>query len=464
MVDSVEHVRGRALIRRGPFAKLWWANSVSSLGDWVNIFATLALAARIGGGGDASTVAIIVPLAARFLPGIVAGMLGGVMADRWNRKMTMVVSDFGRAVLVGALLFVSNLSQLFMIIVLVELLGLFRQPAREAVVPTLIAPRHLAAANGLNLISMYGTAPVGSALFALLTEFSELLPEMGKFGAWVLVAFMLDMATFLISGLITLTIPIKPTPLPERRRMRLERRSLAAPIHDLVEGWAQVGKKGPVRRLVWGMAVALLGGGGLFVMGQPFTQQVLESTESGYGALLTSLGLGVTIGMVLLAGLGKNLLHREPMFALGLWAAGGGIIFTSFSRSIVSAVGWVLLLGIGTGMAYVAGFTQLHSVVTDEIRGRTFGALYTLGRMALLVSLMASGVGSVALEGVLPGLLGDGIRAVLFISGLAVLLTGLVTVWAIRSQLRMVFDKESLAAVRDSSETLGMLRHRSDKS
>ena len=282
----MENIRGRELIRRGPFAKLWWANSISSLGDWVNIFATLALAARIGGGGDASTVAIIVSLVARFLPGMVAGMLGGVVADRWNRKVTMVVSDFGRAVLVCSLMFVSTLSQLFLIIVLVELLGLFRQPAREAVVPTLIASRHLAAANGLNLVSMYGTAPIGSALFALLTEFSELLPHVGQFGAWVLPAFLFDMATFVASGLITLTIPIKRTLLPEQRRMRLEARSLAAPVRDLVEGWALVGRKGPVRRLVWGMAVALLGGGGLFVMGQPFSQQVLEATESGYGALL----------------------------------------------------------------------------------------------------------------------------------------------------------------------------------
>ena len=459
-MNSVEDIRGRDLIRRGPFAKLWWANSVSSLGDWVNIFATLALAARIGGGGDASTVAIIVSLVARFLPGMLAGTLGGVMADRWNRKITMVVSDFGRAGLVVTLLFVSTLSQLFMVIVLVELLGLFRQPAREAVVPTLIPPRHLATANSLNLVSMYGTAPVGSALFALLTEFSEVLPEVGQFGAWVLPAFLFDMATFLVSGIITLGIPIKATALPEQRRMRLQLHSLAAPVRDLVEGWAQVGRKGPVRRLVWGMAVALLGGGGLFVMGQPFTQQVLDATESGYGALLTSLGVGVALGMVLLAGLGKNLIQREPIFAFGLWAAGSGIVFTSFSRSVISAVGWVLLLGIGTGMAYVAGFTQLHSAVTDEIRGRTFGALYTLGRLALLVSLAVAGVGAVALEGVLPGIMSNGIRAVLFISGLAVLLTGLVSFWAVRSQLKMVFDREAMVAIRYTSQVLGMLRDR----
>lgn len=459
-MDSPQQIRGRDLIRRGPFAKLWWANSVSSLGDWVNIFATLALAARIGGGGDASTVAIIVPLAARFLPGMLVGMLGGVVADRWNRKFTMVVSDFGRAGLVGALLFVSNLSQLFTVIVFVELLGLFRQPAREAVVPTLIAPHHLAAANGLNLVSMYGTAPVGSAIFALLTEFSEWLPAYGQFGAWVLPAFLFDMATFVVSGMITLAIPIKSTALPEQRRMRLRGRSLAAPMRDLVEGWSLVGRRGPVRRLVWGMAIALLGGGGLFVMGQPFTQQVLEATESGYGALLTSLGLGVAIGMVLLAGLGKNLLDREPVFALGLWMAGGGIVFTSFSRSVISAVGWVLLLGIGVGMAYVSGFTQLHSEVTDEIRGRTFGVLYTLGRLALLISLTAAGVAAVALEDVLPGILGNGIRAVLFISGLAVLLTGLVAFWSSRGQLRMVFDRKAVVAMWESSQVLGMLRNR----
>ena len=68
-------------------------------------------------------------------------------------------------------------------------------------------------------------------------------------------------------------------------------------------------------------------------------------------------------------------------------------------------------------------------------------------------------MGAVALEGVLPGMLGNGIRAVLFISGVAVLLTGLVTIWAVRSQLRVVFDR-SMTAMRDTSQALGTLRNR----
>ena len=52
----------------------------------------------------------------------------------------------------------------------------------------------------------------------------------------------------------------------------------------------------------------------------------------------------------------------------------------------------------------------------------------------------------------------------LFISGLAVLLTGLVSFWAVRSQLKMVFDREAMVAIRYTSQVLGMLRdRRSDK-
>ena len=48
----------------------------------------------------AATIAILVPLVGRILPGLFFGFLGGLIADRWSRKTTMIVSDFGRAVLV----------------------------------------------------------------------------------------------------------------------------------------------------------------------------------------------------------------------------------------------------------------------------------------------------------------------------------------------------------------------------
>ncbi|MGH9195587.1 MAG: hypothetical protein ACRD1T_07600, partial [Acidimicrobiia bacterium] len=111
------------MIRRGPFARLWWSQAISSLGDWVTLFASFALAARISGGGRAASLGILVPLVGRILPGLVLGIVGGVLADRWNRKATMIVADVGRAVLAGGLLFVSNFRDLFILTFLTEVLS-----------------------------------------------------------------------------------------------------------------------------------------------------------------------------------------------------------------------------------------------------------------------------------------------------------------------------------------------------
>ena len=50
-MDTISELRGRDLIRKGPFARIWWSQAISSLGDWVTLFASFALAARISGGG-----------------------------------------------------------------------------------------------------------------------------------------------------------------------------------------------------------------------------------------------------------------------------------------------------------------------------------------------------------------------------------------------------------------------------
>ena len=95
MDAEIENIRGRDLVSKGRFARLWWSQLISSLGDWVTLFASFALAAEISGETVDTGIAILVPLTARFLPGLVIiGVIGGVVADRWDRKRTMVVADF----------------------------------------------------------------------------------------------------------------------------------------------------------------------------------------------------------------------------------------------------------------------------------------------------------------------------------------------------------------------------------
>ncbi|HUO45576.1 MAG TPA: MFS transporter, partial [Acidimicrobiia bacterium] len=296
-METIEQLRGRNLITKGPFARLWWSQAISSLGDWVALFASFALAARIAGGGAAAGIGILVPLVGRILPGLLLGVVAGVVADRWNRKLTMIVSDVGRALLALSLIFVNNFRYLFLVTFLTELLAIIRQPAREAVVPTLIPSRHLLTANGLALLSSYGTAPIGAALFAGLTEIGSRLPAFGSFGPSIATAFVFDSFTFMVSALIVLFTPIPNVVLPRARRAQ-SKLDMRTPMRDVKEGFQFVAGSGPIRRMILGMAAGLFGGGALLVIGQPFVEQVLRASDAGYGLIVTALGVGVGLGML----------------------------------------------------------------------------------------------------------------------------------------------------------------------
>lgn len=430
---EVEKIRGRDLVRRGPFARLWWSQLISSLGDWVTLFATFSLATEISGDRVNSGIAILVPLTARFLPGLIIGVVGGVVADRFDRKKTMIVADFGRAALVLILVFVGNFRDLFLITFAIEVLSLIRQPAREAVVPLLIPREQLMSANGLNLLAGYGTAPIGSAVFAALAQFGgPLVPWASNPG--LSASFGFDAITFVASGTIVVFTAIPKLHIP-RAREATSALDLRAPLRDMVDGFRFVLGFGAVRRMVLGMAVGLFGGGALFVLGQPFSKEVLRAGDSGYGIIVTSLGIGVAIGMGTMTLFGRAVQRREPLFGFSLLVVGMAIGFTSGSTTAAGAAAWVLLAGVGTGIAYVTGFTHLHAVVTDELRGRTFAALFSFARAALLVSFALSGVGAAALGGVFPGLFANGVRAVMVVSGVTIFLTGLAAVWAVKDQL-----------------------------
>lgn len=456
--ESIARIRGSELIRRGPFARLWWASTISSLGDWVTLFATFSLAASIAGNGPNASLAILVPLVARFLPGVIIGVIGGVLADRWNRKTSMLVADFGRAALVLILVFVGNFRDLFLITFGIEILSLLRQPAREAVVPQLVPPRHLMSANGLNLLGAYGTAPIGAALFALFAEVGEEFFEVFTSAAAVASAFAFDTITFLVSGIITLFIPIQKVAL-SKERMRDGGFDFRAPLRDMVEGFKFVAVYPAVRRMVVGMALGLFGGGALFVLGQPFSKQVLLAGDTGYGIIVTALGVGVAVGMGTMTAVGRRVERREALFAVSLTIAGIAVTLAGVSGGVVGVSGWVFVAGLGTGVAYVTGFTHLHLVITDDIRGRTFAALYASARLALLASFGLAAVGAATLNDLIPGPMSNSIRAIIVLSGVTVCISGIGTLWSVRAQLRgEPLDESEYRALRDAGDAITWMR------
>ena len=83
-----------------PFRRLWIALSLSSLGDWLSLLALTALAYKLAGGGQAAQSAAVGGVwLTSLLPALILGPLAGAVADRFDRRLNMIVGDVLRAVL-----------------------------------------------------------------------------------------------------------------------------------------------------------------------------------------------------------------------------------------------------------------------------------------------------------------------------------------------------------------------------
>jgi dTMP kinase len=418
-------------MKSGPFSRLWKAGLVSSTGDWVAILATLSLADELAGGGG-----IVLALVSRLLPGLFFAAVGGVVADRVNRKYAMVTVEIGRAALVFSLAFARSIEFLVLVNLGMEALTLVFQPARESSVPNLVTRQELVQANSLSLSSAYGTFPLGAVIFLVIAPLSARVTLGGLLpGTSEGLAFLVDSVTFLVSAALIWTLPLRGHDLPSLRR-RTGRLNLAAPLRDLRDGVVFVVTHPRIRLVVGAMGVALAGGGIIIVLGKPFATDVLQAGTTGFPALLTGFGLGTALGIVLVTVFGTRITHKDVFFSLALLVTGAGLAAGSLVKTIFGGVGWITVMGFGTGAAYVLGFSHLHEQVVDEVRGRTFAALFSLMRIGLLLSMLVALPLTRVFNGVLPGLLSEGSRVVLLLGGATIFFAGLATLWRVRRILR----------------------------
>ncbi|MGH9004311.1 MAG: MFS transporter, partial [Acidimicrobiia bacterium] len=375
----------RRVFGSSAYFRLWMAQVVSSLGDWIGLVAIIALAARVSGGNEA---AIGLVMAARMLPGFFLAPLGGVLVDRWDRKRTMVVCDLGRSAIVATLPFVDTLAGLFFASFLLEILTLLWSPAKDATVPNLVPPDKLAAANSLSLAAAYGTFPIGSLAFASMAGLATFL---GRFetleGLKVdreFLALWVDASTFFASAMLIMSLS-----LPRKERHPGERVDWNRTWRDLVEGVRFVSSHGVVRSVILAMGVGLMGCGAVVPLGPLYANKVLGADPSSFGLLMTGLGFGAAIGVLSLSAVARRL-PTEPVFVGAVLATGFGLILSTSVSSLAPAIFLTGLFGMGAGVAYVSGFTIIQERVSDELRGRTFATLYTIIRFCLLVSLAIS--------------------------------------------------------------------------
>ncbi|HXZ73596.1 MAG TPA: MFS transporter, partial [Streptosporangiaceae bacterium] len=98
------HAREPGVLSIKPFRRLWIALSLSSLGDWLSIVALTALAPSLTSGGiGAKTSAVGGVWLATLLPALLFGPLAGAVADRFDRRLNMIIGDVLRGVLYASI-------------------------------------------------------------------------------------------------------------------------------------------------------------------------------------------------------------------------------------------------------------------------------------------------------------------------------------------------------------------------
>src|SRR4051794_31694594 len=166
----------RVLLRIPVFRRLWAAIAVSSFGDWLGLLATTALAAYLTKDSSnlAQGAAVSGVLLTRLLPDLILGPIAGALVDRFDRRAVAIIGDSLAGLLYVSILFSGNLLWLLVAQFLVEAIGLFSTPAKQALWVNIVPRERLAVANQLNYVSVYGMVPVAAALFALLSTAASL--------------------------------------------------------------------------------------------------------------------------------------------------------------------------------------------------------------------------------------------------------------------------------------------------
>src|SRR5271165_2325175 len=373
------------------FRKLWLAQIVSENGDWFYTLAIYSLLLNLT--GKASSVALALVL--QVLPHTLLGALAGMVNDRFSRRKVMIVSDLVRMVIVACMLLVRTRGSVWLIYPLLffeTVMVAFFEPARNAVIPSVVAGEDVIVANTLSSATWSFDLAIGSVLG-------------GVAAAWLGrdAVFLLNALSFLASALLI-------------GRMRfVETHADAASRHpeDQAAGWSAI--RAGFRYIAHDPKLAALVSlkGGMSIVGTSWVLfpvlalRVYTFPISGLtpqraalfsmSLLMGARGMGALVGPLFASHwTGQRETSLRKGVLVGFLIGGLGYVVLSITHSIWAAAAVIVLAHSGTSTVWVFSTTLLHLNTDDRFRGRIFGADLAI---SMLVLAAATWIAGLAIDG-----------------------------------------------------------------
>jgi MFS family permease len=369
------------LIRANPdFRNLWLGQIVSLLGDWFNLIGSAA-------GGCAPTTPrgaerrrCVVRMLAPFL----VSPLAGVVADRYDRRMILVVADLARAGIVLCFLTVRSAEMVWLLYVLTALqLGVsgFFDPAKNAILPDVVSPQRLGAANALISATWSVMLAFGAALGGLVA------------GTWgVYTSFSLDAVTFLLSAFFIWRVRYRTQPT-----QKSQGKSIRDALGEYAEGLRYLNRERDILMIACQKgAIALSVAGGFNVVQVAIAEQVFVIGEGGslsLGIFLTVFGIGTGMGPIVArwwSGDRDGPLRQSITIFYGLTSV--GLLVLAPLADFYSVNLGMFLRGFGGGVVWVFATQLLLQNVPASVRGRVFATEFAIFALASAIGAAWTGI------------------------------------------------------------------------
>jgi len=365
------------------FRFLWTGQVVSLLGDWFNLIASAALISHLTHSGLAVGSLFVIRMLAPFL----VSPLAGVMADRYNRKTLLIVTDILRGIVVLGFLTVQTPEQAWLLYVITAIqLGFsgFFFPARNAIIPNIVSRSELGAANAISTTTWSVMLSLGAAIGGLVA---------GQWGSYP--AFVVDSISFFLSAYfishIQYTHEIDSSSITGGAG-----KQVTAAFRQYVDGLKYLKDHKDIFAITLHKpAVSLLASGAFQVIQVTLAQQVFVIGENGgtsLGLLYAFAGIGTGVGPIL-ARVFTGDRDRPLRYAIALSYAIGaiGLAMTAPLASFSLVLLGTFIRMLGGGINWTFSTQLLLEWVPDKVRGRVFSSEFAMFTLANAISSAAGG-------------------------------------------------------------------------
>lgn len=369
------------VIRNRNFRLLWFASSISLLGDWFNTITLYALVTKLTGSPLAVGLVEFLKLGGY----AAASIPGGILADRFDRRRLMIATDLLRAAIVPFYVLIDSAAEvpfLYLLILAQIGLGAVFDPAYRALLPNLVTTRELVTANAILSATWSTILAVGASVGGLV-------------GVWLGsdAVFVINTFTYLVSAsfLFAMRLGVQPAIRPGREVSGARPSIFATAWADLREGLVYLFSHREVLRLSLAKTAWALGGSALvYFLTQLGPKLTPEDAALGIGILYSARGLGTGIGPILARQIRDR---RVWMLVTGLAITASGVFYLGVAGIGVSY--WVLvpivIAHAASGANWVLSTVMLQERVPDHMRGRVFAAeLMVLTAVEAVVVLAAA--------------------------------------------------------------------------